>query len=74
MNAESMVGTPWLEMLGHEATTTCPGVPAWTVYEHRQANMAVLSTSVVFVQHTVEEVAGARRLVRRHRRVVVGLS
>ena len=36
--------------------------------------MAVFTTSVVFVQHTVEHVAGDKRLVRRHRRVAVGLS
>ena len=74
MNTEPTVGTLWREMLGRRVTTVCPGVPAWTLYEHQQVDMAVLTTSLVFVQHTVENVAGGKRLVRRHRRVVIGLS
>lgn len=74
MTTERATSAQWREMLGQAITTTCPHMPAWTLREHNQVNMAVFTTSVVFVQHTVEHVAGGRRLVRRHRRVAVGLS
>ena len=74
MTTEPTTGNLRRETLGRRVTTVCPGVPAWTVYEHQQVDMAVFATSMVFVQHTVENVAGSRRPVRRYRRVVVGLS
>ena len=61
--------------LGKRVTTVCPNVlPAWATYEHPQLDMAILATSMVLVQHTLETVPSGKRLVRRRRRIVVGLS
>ena len=74
MNTRLTIGSLTSEAVGKRVTTVCPGLPAWAMCRHEQIGFAFLTTSVVLTQHTVKDVAGGKRLVRRHRRVVVGLS
>ena len=74
MNITPEVGSLRPDVFGQRAMSLCSGAPPWTVYEHDRLDMAVLTTSMVFIEHSVEDVAGKKRLVTRRRRVAVCLS
>lgn len=74
MTTEPAVGSPWLEARGQRVTSICPSVPAGCVFRPGQRGLTFLTTSMVIVDHIVQDTASGRRPVRLYRRVVVGLS
>ena len=72
MIIEPAVGSLRPDAFSQRVTTVCPGMPALTVYRHEQVDLSILTTSTVIVEFVLAD--DGKRLVRRHRRVVVGLS